>query len=239
MIKEEPHSTEALDTMVYYMYSRSKHCCCFAYRCLRCRTKPSTSPSLSVCLVSLLSLSSLPAWSLEWRSLTLWQRPPAQDYCGVLRKILVHTDVMMTSHPFSLSLSLSLPPSLPFSLPPSLCSQIMGILLVFISSSVLATPLPQYLLQVNQCGSTAVSHHSGNTSTLPSCFQVSRNSSVPSKLTESDELIEQQHGVWFFAILISVIFVFFVFVFHPKYKRVESEKRASFEQSVYVGPVNR
>ena len=136
----------------------------------------------------------------------------------------------------SISISLSPPPR-----PPSLSlthSQIVGIILVLLSQ-VLSTPLPYELQQVNQCGSTISTGSHGNVSTLPLCFQESHNNSIPSKTTESVSLVDQQHGVWFFSVMISVVFVFFVVVFRPKYKRVESEKRASFEQSVYVGPLNR
>ena len=109
-------------------------------------------------------------------------------------------------------------------------------------SEVLATTLPAELRQINKCGSIPASHHPGrnnHTSTLPYCFQESHNISIPSKLVETTELSDQKHGVWFFAILMSVVYVFFVVVFRPKYKRVDSERRSSFEQSVYVGTVNR
>ena len=106
-------------------------------------------------------------------------------------------------------------------------------------SEILATPLSSDLLNVNKCGSTPVSHYNSNTSTLPYCFQKSHNDSIPSKIVDSDELTDQKHTVWLFTILIALVYVLFVFVFQPKYKRVDSERRASFEQSVYVGALNR
>ena len=106
-------------------------------------------------------------------------------------------------------------------------------------SEVLATPLSTELMSINQCGSSTVSHHSSNISTLPSCFQQSHNNSVPSKLIDSEQVFDQKYSVWLFTILIAVVFVFFVFVFQPKYRRVDSERRASFEQSTYVGTLNR
>ena len=114
----------------------------------------------------------------------------------------------------------------------------MGVILVS-ASEFLATDLPSELKDVARCSiSPADSHYSSNTSTVPHCFQ---NSTGHSKSTDNDddEATEQKHTVWLFTILASVAFVFFVFVFRPKYRRVDSERRASFEQSTYVGAVNR
>ena len=114
----------------------------------------------------------------------------------------------------------------------------MGIVFVFMSQ-ILSTDLSPELMQINQCGSSVVNDHYGNESTMPSCFEESHNSSIASVIVESVQPRDQQHAVWFFAILMCAVYLFFVVVFRPKYKRVESEKRASFEQSVYVGPLNR
>lgn len=115
--------------------------------------------------------------------------------------------------------------------------QIMGVVLISMSS-ILATPLSPELNSINQCGSSTVSHYRSNTSTVPYCFQQPYNDSNPSKPTDSDQFTDQKHVVWLYAILIAVVYVFFVFVFRPKYRRSDSERRASFEQSTYVGTVN-
>ena len=111
-------------------------------------------------------------------------------------------------------------------------NQIMGIILVSVSE-ILATPLSSELKSIAQCSSTPDhdSHYD-----VPQCFQ---NSTIHSNSTGGDdEATDQRHTVWLFAILVSIVFVFFVFVFRPKYQRVDSERRASFEQSTYVGTLN-
>ena len=108
----------------------------------------------------------------------------------------------------------------------------MGIILVSVSE-ILATPLSSELKSIAQCSSTP--DHASQYD-VPQCFQ---NSTIHSNSTGGDdEANDQRHTVWLFAILVSIVFVFFVFVFRPKYQRVDSERRASFEQSTYVGTLN-
>lgn len=106
--------------------------------------------------------------------------------------------------------------------------QVVGIVIVLIGE-VIQTSLPAELVDINQCLGASVT----NDSSIPSCFRPSHNSSVPSIIHQSTQLKDSSNTIILCLILTVVNFVFLVLCFWPKYKRMDSEKRDSFEKSLY------
>lgn len=162
-----------------------------------------------MCLASLHFLSSLPAWSWVWRSRTLWLRQLAPDYCGAVRECC--TDLKdHCSHPYT---------HIHFD------RQVMGIVLVFISQLLQSDISTEHA----KCH-TRYSHT--NTSDLPcsSSFYNNNSTTFPSAITPKDF----GHATLFYLFSMAGLFLLFVITFHPKYRRVEAEKTAKFEESVYI-----
>lgn len=102
----------------------------------------------------------------------------------------------------------------------------MGIFLVFISQA-LQTNLSADLVERAQCQTK----DTDTTSSLPcSASFYSKNSTTLHSITPHDF----SHAVLFYLFLMAGIFIFFVITFHPKYHRMNAEKKAKFEESVYI-----
>ena len=103
----------------------------------------------------------------------------------------------------------------------------MGILIVLIGEQIQYS-LSDELLAINKCGSSEVL----NDSSIPKCFRPSHNDSVPSTIVQATELTNSTNTVTFCLALTIVNLFILVVCLRPKYKRMESEKRASFEKSI-------
>ncbi len=108
-------------------------------------------------------------------------------------------------------------------------SQVLGIVIVFISQ-VLTVPMNPEMILINQCGSDI----DINSSALLSC-QSTHNDTVPDIIEDSLPLNQLGPAMIFTPTFTAILFVFYVVFFRPKYKRVAAERVASFEASVYVG----
>ena len=128
-------------------------------------------------------------------------------------------------------------PSLSPSLPPSPCcchththththSQVMGTVLIFISTP-LQTPLPANLLDRAQCQTK----DSRKNFTLPCSESFYNNSTIHSSTITPQDF---SHAMLFYLFLMAGIFIVLVLTFYPKYRRVDAEKKAKFEESVYI-----
>ena len=85
------------------------------------------------------------------------------------------------------------------------------------------------LIPIQQCGSD----FSSTNSSL--CHPIVYNASIPEDISDPGPLTELGPAMIFTPSFTAVIFVFYVLFFWPKYKRVQAEKKASFEESMYVG----
>ena len=101
----------------------------------------------------------------------------------------------------------------------------MGIIIVIIGEK-LAQPLSPDQFE-NKCSSSLPT----NDTSVPTCFHSSQNSSI---LTDETALSDQNHTIMFCIGITIVNFIILVACFRPKYRRVESEKRCTFEKSVVV-----
>ena len=103
----------------------------------------------------------------------------------------------------------------------------MGIILVFISQA-LQTDLPAGLAEHAQCQT----RDSNTNSSLPcSASFYNSNSTVSSNDVTPKDF---GHGLLFWLVLLFMLFVLLVLAFHPKYRRVNAERKAKFEESVYI-----
>ena len=100
--------------------------------------------------------------------------------------------------------------------------QVMGIALVFISQA-LQTDISTEHAQC-QTRDTHTSHLP-----CPSSFYKT-NSTLSGSITPKDF----GHATLLYLFLMSGLFLLFVITFHPRYRRVEAEKTAKFEESVYI-----
>ena len=105
----------------------------------------------------------------------------------------------------------------------------MGIIIVLVGQAI-QFPLASNLIAINQCGGSSKL----NDTSLPRCFQSSQNNSVPSILTKATDLYDSSHTIWMCLAITVVNYFILVGCFWPKYRRIESEKRSSFEKSVMV-----
>ena len=106
--------------------------------------------------------------------------------------------------------------------------QVVGIVIVLVGEMI-QVPLSDELIKINQCLGPSVT----NDSSIPSCFRPSHNSSIPSVIRQSTELTDSSNTIIFCLVLTVLNFMFFVLCFCPKYKRMDSENKASFEKSLY------
>ncbi len=88
-----------------------------------------------------------------------------------------------------------------------------------------------FLISTSQC----ISDVDVNSTSLPSCHRHANNASIPDDIMSSLALNELGPAMIFIPTFTALLFVFYVLFFWPKYKRINAEKKASFEQSVYVG----
>ena len=102
--------------------------------------------------------------------------------------------------------------------------QVMGIILVFISQALQTDISTEYA----QC-QTQDTHH--NTSHLPcSSSFYKTNSTLSNSITPKNF----SHASLLYLFFMAGLFLLFVITFHPRYRRVEAEKTAKFEESVYI-----
>lgn len=103
--------------------------------------------------------------------------------------------------------------------------QVMGIVLVLISQ------LLQTDISTEHAKCQTQDSHT-NTSTLPcsSSFYSDNSTTLSSEITPKDF----GHATLLYLFLMAGLFLLFVITFHPKYRRVEAEKTAKFEESVYI-----
>ena len=87
-------------------------------------------------------------------------------------------------------------------------------------------------IRINQCGNDIDFNSS---TTLTSCHQSTHNASMPDIVGPSLILTELGPAMIFIPTFTTILFVFYVVFFRPKYKRIAAERVASFEASVYVG----
>lgn len=114
-------------------------------------------------------------------------------------------------------------------LPPSLFPprQVAGIVIVLIGEQI-QFPLSDELIAINKCSGTQVV----NDTSIPACFLPSRNDSIPSVITDSTELSNSSNTIILCLFITVVNFFILVVCLRPKYRRVEAEKRNSFEKSI-------
>ena len=105
----------------------------------------------------------------------------------------------------------------------------MGIVIVLVGQ-LIQYPLSDELIAINQCGDTS---NLNDTSVL-NCFQPSHNNSVPPTIKKATDLYNSSHTIFFCLALMLANFFILVICFRPRYRRMESEKRSSFEKSTRV-----
>jgi len=106
----------------------------------------------------------------------------------------------------------------------------MGIAIVLLSQ-VLQVDLTPDLMAANKCASTSNALNSSQ----PSCFHSNNTGNPQYQIGASIQPKDLSYVVLFSVALMSAVYLFFVLVFPPRYRRVEAEKRVSFEKSMYVG----
>ena len=107
----------------------------------------------------------------------------------------------------------------------------MGIVIVLVGEQM-QFPLSDDLIAINQCQGSV--KQLANDTSIPSCFLPPNNSSIPTPIKESTQLYNSTYTILFCMILTVVNYLLLVWCFWPKYRRVESENRASLEKSVVV-----
>lgn len=119
--------------------------------------------------------------------------------------------------------------------PHTLCSanrQIVGIVMVVIGQ-VLQVDVSADLLPDSRCGTDSGSTNSSG----PNCFRNSNTSVIVDDDAHPQDLT---NAMYFYLALIVLLFAFFVMVFKPQYRRVEAERKADLEASMFVpGPTSR
>ena len=103
----------------------------------------------------------------------------------------------------------------------------MGIVLVFLGQ-FLQTDLSPAQLERANCQTT----DSHTNSSLPcSSFHTSPNSTNTAGTVTPYDFT---HAMLLYLFLVAAILVLMVTGFHPKYRRISAEKKAKFEESVYI-----
>ena len=102
----------------------------------------------------------------------------------------------------------------------------MGIIIVLVGQ-LLQSPLSPEFVAINKCAGPSIV----NDTSVPKCFRISDNSSIPSSLDGATPLSDPTHTITFFMGIVALNFFIMVLCLWPKYKRIESEKRTSFEKS--------
>lgn len=115
-----------------------------------------------------------------------------------------------------------------YSLSLSLNSQVVGIVIVLVCQEF-KYPFPEELLDINKCGPPKL-----NESSMPFCLRPSSNQSIPVPFEDSTPLYDPRPSILFCLGIIFINFIFLTLCLWPKYKRLESEKRKSFEKSVCI-----
>ena len=103
------------------------------------------------------------------------------------------------------------------------CRQIAGILLVLLSQ-VLQFDIDSDLVHDAKCSNSDAQAASSR----PSCF----NSSQPVSSAATPQ--DLTHAILLYVCLMVLVFIFFAIFFWPRYKRIEAEKKADFEASMFV-----
>ncbi len=109
-----------------------------------------------------------------------------------------------------------------------MCRQIIGIVVITVSQSF-SYSLPDNLLAINQCTSKSPAL---NDTSMPKCFYLPNNQSVPIVFKDSVPLNDPAPTILFCLSLTVFTFLILVFLFWPKYRRLESERLNSLEKSV-------
>lgn len=111
-------------------------------------------------------------------------------------------------------------------------AQIVGIVMVVIGQ-VLQVDVSADLLPDSRCGTDSGSTNSSG----PNCFRNSNTSVIVDDDAHPQDLT---NAMYFYLALIVLLFAFFVMVFKPQYRRVEAERKADLEASMFVpGPTSR
>ena len=110
----------------------------------------------------------------------------------------------------------------------------MGIAIVLLSQ-VLQVDLTPDLMATNKCASTSNALNSSQ----PSCFHSNNTGNHEYPVGASIQPKDLSYAVLFYVALETAVYLLFVLVFPPRYRRVEAEaeakKRATIEQSVLAG----
>ena len=86
------------------------------------------------------------------------------------------------------------------------------------------------LISIQQCSSDFDADASNGTG----CTNL-YNATDPVPIVPGSDLVELGPAMIFCPTVTAVLYVFYVACFHPEYKRIKAEKRASFEESIFVG----
>ena len=104
----------------------------------------------------------------------------------------------------------------------------MGIALLFLGQ-LLESELPRD--QVEKANCQATDSHTNSSLPCSSSFYDS-NSTIHTGKTVTP--YDFTHAMFLYLSLVTCVLVLMVVAFHPKYRRISAEKKAKFEESVYI-----
>ncbi|CAI8033190.1 Uncharacterized protein B0416.5 [Geodia barretti] len=107
-------------------------------------------------------------------------------------------------------------------------AQVMGIALLFLGQ-LLESELPRD--QVERANCQATDSHTNSSLPCSSSFYDS-NSTINTGKTVTP--YDFTHAMFLYLSLVTCVLVLMVVAFHPKYRRISAEKKAKFEESVYI-----